>query len=185
MTDGPPLLAIDQGTTSSRAIRFDGDGRASRIAQLEFTQHFPRPGWVEHDPEEIWSTTAAMCREAIERADTATAQAAAEVFLLAFGRPEVLDALSRLLGVSEFLWDDFLRMQYANLFPVVADVDALESSKSRAQLQAELEAELRPVHDGPQPPATASPAAERPRRPCSGVKRRATSRPRPRATSIA
>jgi glutamate-ammonia-ligase adenylyltransferase len=71
--------------------------------------------------------------------------------LVSLDRPEVLDALARLLGVSEFLWDDFLRMQYANLFPVVRDVDALETSKSRAQLQADLEAELNPVHDGPQP----------------------------------
>jgi glutamate-ammonia-ligase adenylyltransferase len=71
--------------------------------------------------------------------------------LASLDRPEVLDALARLLGVSEFLWDDFLRMQYANLFPVVRDVDALETAKSRAQLQAELEAELNPVHDGPQP----------------------------------
>jgi glutamate-ammonia-ligase adenylyltransferase len=68
-------------------------------------------------------------------------------------RPEVLNGLARLLGVSDFLWDDFLRMQYANLFPVVRDVDALETAKSRAQLQAELEAELRLVHDGPQLPA--------------------------------
>jgi glutamate-ammonia-ligase adenylyltransferase len=57
-------------------------------------------------------------------------------------RPEVLDALARLLGVSEFLWDDFLRMQYANLFPVVRDVDTLATAKSRAELQAELESLL-------------------------------------------
>jgi glutamate-ammonia-ligase adenylyltransferase len=73
--------------------------------------------------------------------------------LASLDRPEVLDALARLLGVSEFLWDDFLRMQYANLFPVVRDVGALETAKSRPQLQAELESELYPVHDGPQPPA--------------------------------
>jgi glutamate-ammonia-ligase adenylyltransferase len=78
--------------------------------------------------------------------------------LASLDRPEVLDALARLLGVSEFLWDDFLRMQYANLFPVVRDVDALESSKSREQLQAELEAELGLVHDGPQPPPADSSA---------------------------
>jgi glutamate-ammonia-ligase adenylyltransferase len=59
--------------------------------------------------------------------------------LASLDRPEVLNALARLLGVSEFLWDDFLRMQYANLFPVVRDVDALETAKSREQLQAELE----------------------------------------------
>ncbi|NLF02805.1 MAG: glutamine synthetase adenylyltransferase [Anaerolineales bacterium] len=73
--------------------------------------------------------------------------------LASLERHEVLEALARVLGVSDFLWDDFLRMQYANLFPVVRDVDALHTVKSRRQLQAELERALRPVHDGPQPPS--------------------------------
>ena len=50
------LLALDQGTTSSRAIVFDGAGRIIAVAQREFPQYFPQPGWVEHDPEEIWSS---------------------------------------------------------------------------------------------------------------------------------
>ncbi len=58
--------------------------------------------------------------------------------LASLERPEVLDALARLLGVSEFLWDDFLRMQYANLFPVVADVDALAAPRRKVELAAEL-----------------------------------------------
>jgi glutamate-ammonia-ligase adenylyltransferase len=62
--------------------------------------------------------------------------------LASIERPEVIDALAHLLGVGEFLWDDFLRMQYANLFPVVQDVDTLETAKSKEQLQAELEALL-------------------------------------------
>src|SRR5262249_81442 len=53
-------------------------------------------------------------------------------------KPDVLNALARLLGVSNFLWEDFLRMQYANLFPVVKDVDALATSKSKEQLEHEL-----------------------------------------------
>jgi glutamate-ammonia-ligase adenylyltransferase len=77
--------------------------------------------------------------------------------LVSLDRPEVLDALARLLGVSEFLWDDFLRMQYANLFPVVRDVDALETAKTREQLQVELEDALRPIHAGPQPPSDDAP----------------------------
>jgi glutamate-ammonia-ligase adenylyltransferase len=77
--------------------------------------------------------------------------------LASLERPEVLNALARLLGVSDFLWDDFLRMQYANLFPVVRDVEALVTAKSRKQLQAELEAELRVVHDGPQMPSEDAP----------------------------
>ncbi len=61
----PLLLAIDQGTTSSRAIVFDARGNALRTAQREFEQIYPEGGWVEHDPAEIWSTTLAVCREAI------------------------------------------------------------------------------------------------------------------------
>lgn len=62
------ILAIDQGTTSTRAIVFDADMRVSASAQEEFAQHFPRSGWVEHDPEDLWSTTLATCRAALDRA---------------------------------------------------------------------------------------------------------------------
>ncbi|UWR24508.1 glycerol kinase GlpK [Sulfitobacter sp. S190] len=62
------ILAIDQGTTSSRAIVFDADMRVTASAQEEFTQHFPQSGWVEHDPGDLWSTTASTCRAAIEKA---------------------------------------------------------------------------------------------------------------------
>jgi glycerol kinase len=58
------VLAIDQGTTSTRAILFDEGGRARHTAQIELTQHYPRPGWVEHDPEEIWTAAVAVCRKA-------------------------------------------------------------------------------------------------------------------------
>ena len=51
------ILALDQGTTSSRALVFDRRGRAISTAQQEFTQHYPRPGWVEHDPRDLWATT--------------------------------------------------------------------------------------------------------------------------------
>jgi glycerol kinase len=62
------VLALDQGTTSSRAIVFDKQGRIESIAQREFAQHYPKPGWVEHDPEEIWSTQAGVAAEALARA---------------------------------------------------------------------------------------------------------------------
>jgi len=65
----PYVLAIDQGTTSTRAIMFDARGNARHIAQVELTQIYPRPGWVEHDPEEIWRGVVATCREAIAVAD--------------------------------------------------------------------------------------------------------------------
>lgn len=59
------ILAIDQGTTSSRAIVFGLDGAPIAVAQQEFPQHYPRNGWVEHDPEDIWRSTVAVCREAL------------------------------------------------------------------------------------------------------------------------
>ena len=62
------ILAIDQGTTSSRAIVFDTALSPIAYAQEEFEQHFPKSGWVEHDPENLWATTAATCRAVIERA---------------------------------------------------------------------------------------------------------------------
>ncbi|GEM82437.1 glycerol kinase GlpK [Meiothermus hypogaeus] len=64
----PYILALDQGTTSSRAIVFDLEGQPKAIAQQEFMQHFPQPGWVEHDPLEIWQTQLQVAREAIQRA---------------------------------------------------------------------------------------------------------------------
>src|SRR5690606_36023956 len=67
------VLAIDQGTTSSRAILFDGSHRVVAIAQREFPQHFPRSGWVEHDPEDLWATTLATCREGVAKAKVTAA----------------------------------------------------------------------------------------------------------------
>lgn len=66
------ILALDQGTTSSRAIVFDHDGNIVSVAQKEFTQIFPQPGWVEHDPEEIWSTQLGVAAEAITHAGLTT-----------------------------------------------------------------------------------------------------------------
>lgn len=61
------VIALDQGTTSCRAIIFDEAGVVVSVAQKEFAQIFPRPGWVEHDPDEIWSTQAGVITEAMER----------------------------------------------------------------------------------------------------------------------
>jgi len=62
------ILALDQGTTSSRSIIFDHDGRIHAMAQQEFKQHYPQPGWVEHDPEEIWETQLATAKAALQKA---------------------------------------------------------------------------------------------------------------------
>ena len=62
------ILALDQGTTSSRAMVFDRQGSVVSVAQKEFAQIYPQPGWVEHDPQEIWSTQAGVAAEAVTRA---------------------------------------------------------------------------------------------------------------------
>ena len=71
------ILAIDQGTTSTRAIVFDRAGQPVASAQREFEQHYPKDGWVEHDPETIWQDTLAVCREALARAGLDAAAIAA------------------------------------------------------------------------------------------------------------
>jgi glycerol kinase len=71
------ILALDQGTTSSRAIVFDESGAARGFAQAEFRQLYPRPGWVEHDPEEIWRSQLAVARDAIANARLAARDIAA------------------------------------------------------------------------------------------------------------
>src|SRR5471030_2122255 len=62
------ILVIDQGTTSTRTIIFDAAAAPVATAQQEFTQVYPRPGWVEHDPEEIWATVLATVRRALAEA---------------------------------------------------------------------------------------------------------------------
>ena len=59
------ILSLDQGTSSSRAIVFDRKGQIRSMAQREFPQYFPKPGWVEHNPHEIWSSQASVIAEAI------------------------------------------------------------------------------------------------------------------------
>ena len=63
------ILALDQGTTSSRAIIFDNSGNAVSVSQHDFEQHYPQPGWVEHDPNEIWYTQSSVAAEAVARAN--------------------------------------------------------------------------------------------------------------------
>lgn len=77
MTKPKYILSLDQGTTSSRAIVFDHSGEIISMAQKEFTQLYPKSGWVEHDPREIWSSQIAVATEALVRADIKTADIAA------------------------------------------------------------------------------------------------------------
>ena len=68
MSDGLTLLTIDQGTTSSRAILFSKQGDILDLAQQELTLHYPHKGWVEQDPEDIWSDTLACCSKILDKA---------------------------------------------------------------------------------------------------------------------
>ncbi len=76
MTDKPVLLSIDQGTTSSRAMLFEKDGKSLFTSQYEFAQIYPDSGWVEHDPEIIWETVLKVTREAIDHASNTKRQIA-------------------------------------------------------------------------------------------------------------
>ena len=71
------ILALDQGTTSSRAILFDHAGRIVSVAQQEFPQIFPQAGWVEHNPEDIWNSQLYCAREALSKANVKAADVAA------------------------------------------------------------------------------------------------------------
>ena len=71
------IMALDAGTTSNRCILFDHDGKICSVAQKEFTQYFPKPGWVEHNPMEIWGSQSGVAREALEEAGVRPEEVAA------------------------------------------------------------------------------------------------------------
>ena len=77
MADRRFVLALDQGTTGSTALVVDVEGAVRARGYAELAQHYPQPGWVEHDPEEIWATTAAAARRALAEARVAGAEVAA------------------------------------------------------------------------------------------------------------
>ena len=77
MSKPPYILALDQGTTSSRAILFDHAGQIVQVAQKEFKQYYPQPGWVEHDAEEIWSSQFGVLAEVLANHNSATRDVAA------------------------------------------------------------------------------------------------------------
>lgn len=114
----PYLLAIDQGTTSIRAVIYDGAGSVCGSASREFTQHYPQPGWVEHDADEIWNTVAEVVPRALAAARIAPADLAAigvtnqrETVLLwdrATGRP-----VTRALVWQDRRTTDFCRQRHA------------------------------------------------------------------------
>src|SRR5207247_7368135 len=74
---GPYILAIDQGTTSTRAVLYDAGGRSLGSAAKELTQYYPQPGWVEHDAEEIWQSVAHVVPRALTQAGVQPGELAA------------------------------------------------------------------------------------------------------------
>ena len=101
-----PILAIDQGTTSSRAILFSASGRPEHVAQQEFAQNFPNDGWVEHDGEEIWSSTLAVCREVLEKAGISASEVAGIGITNQRETTLVWDAASGELLYRAIVWQD-------------------------------------------------------------------------------
>ena len=71
------VLSLDQGTTSSRAILFDKSGNVVALAQKEFPQHFPQPGWVEHNTEDIWTSQLAVANSVLRKAKLTASDVAA------------------------------------------------------------------------------------------------------------
>ena len=75
------VLALDQGTTSSRAILFDSRGTMCHMAQKEVPQHFPKSGWVEHDPRDIWRSQLDVALEVLGRVDTGSSRVSRASFI--------------------------------------------------------------------------------------------------------
>jgi len=100
------ILALDQGTTSSRAIVFDHAGKIRSVAQQEFTQRFPQPGWVEHDPMEIWSSEAAVIAEALSRIGIGAHQLAAVGITNQRETTIVWDAETGIPVYNAIVWQD-------------------------------------------------------------------------------
>ena len=123
------ILSIDQGTTSSRAMLFDLHGRAIFTAQQEFTQHFPKDGWVEHDAEEIWSTTLAVVREAIARASDDGASIAATGITNQRETTVVWDRVSGQPVYNAIVWQDRRTATYCEALRA-RDLEASVRSKT-------------------------------------------------------
>jgi [glutamine synthetase] adenylyltransferase / [glutamine synthetase]-adenylyl-L-tyrosine phosphorylase len=140
------LFVTDENMRKITDPEKQGELRAATVLIKHFTHLLP----FSPNPESAMLHFRAFIGELFKRPNWPNELASLE-------RPEVLHALARLLGVSDFLWDDFLRMQYTNLYPVVRDVDALDTVKTRKQLQTELEQLLKKVHADPQAPTEDAP----------------------------
>lgn len=108
------ILSFDQGTTSSRAILFNKEGEIVSLAQKEFTQIYPQPGWVEHDPKEIWSTQITVATEAVLKAQTTPANIAAIGITNQRETTVVWDRETGAPVYNAIVWQDRRTVEYCN-----------------------------------------------------------------------
>ena len=108
------ILALDQGTSSSRAIIFDHDGNPLAVSQKEFTQHFPRPGWVEHDPEEIWDSEREVMLGVLKKAGISASELAAAGITNQRETTIVWDAETGKPVYNAIVWQDRRTSEYCD-----------------------------------------------------------------------
>ena len=121
------ILAIDQGTTSSRAIIFDKEGKIRSVSQKEFTQHFPRPGWVEHDAEEIWSSEYSVITDAIAKMGVDAASLSAIGITNQRETTIVWDAATGKPVSHAIVWQDRRTAEYCDTLKSLGLVDMIRS----------------------------------------------------------
>ena len=119
------ILALDQGTSSSRAIVFDHQGGICSSAQMEFTQYFPKPGWVEHDPMEIWSSEAAVIAEAITKIGITGKDIAAIGITNQRETTIVWDAETGAPVYNAIVWQDRRTSEYCDMLKAQGLVDKI------------------------------------------------------------
>ena len=121
------ILAIDQGTTSSRAIIFDKQGKIQSVSQQEFTQYFPRPGWVEHDAEEIWSSEYSVITDAIAKMGVDAASLSAIGITNQRETTIVWDAVTGKPVSHAIVWQDRRTAEYCDTLKSLGLVDMIRS----------------------------------------------------------
>ena len=144
------VLALDQGTTSSRAIVFDEAGAELAMAQREIQQIFPRPGWVEHDPAEIWESQLGVAVEALARAGIAASELAALGITNQRETTLVWDRATGLPVANAIVWQDRRtadaceRLKRDGLEPLVRERTGLVLDPQLLRHQARLDPRPRP-----------------------------------------
>jgi glycerol kinase len=121
------ILSFDQGTTSSRAILFDHQGQIHSVAQKEFTQHFPQPGWVEHDAMEIWSTQIGVASESISKKNLALTDIAAIGITNQRETTVLWNKRTGLPIYNAIVWQDRRTADYCDTLKVAGKAEMIQS----------------------------------------------------------